>query len=119
MLVWCHLRLGDLEREAGNLAAAEEQYRRAGVVADAVRANPADAQHADRNAAVVAQKLGDLALARNQLDGAATHYRQCAALLKPRAEDGTRRAEFERDYGVSLDKLGEVAEKQGHLAEAR
>ncbi|MGL4422638.1 MAG: protein kinase domain-containing protein, partial [Gemmataceae bacterium] len=119
VLVWCHIRLGDLEREAGELNSAEEQYRRAIAVAEAVQRTTEDSLVADRNLAAVLQKLGDLALLRNQLGVAETNYQKSAELLRPLADHPTRRAEFERDYGISLDKLGDLALAQGNLAAAK
>jgi tetratricopeptide (TPR) repeat protein len=97
----------ELEKDAGNLVFAEKSYA-------SVLALGRKGEH-DRDRYFAALGLGDIALARGNLNAALTSYRDASADADSLAKADPTNAGWQRDLSVSYDKVGDVLQAQGDL----
>jgi tetratricopeptide (TPR) repeat protein len=97
---WAWVELGDLERISGTVGAAEAAFRAA------LRADRAKGDEV--RIAVALDRIGDVLVARNDLEGALKHYREGLEISRALYEQDKSHAERARDVSVSLDRIGDV-----------
>jgi tetratricopeptide (TPR) repeat protein/tRNA A-37 threonylcarbamoyl transferase component Bud32 len=118
-LVWCHLKMGDVELGLGNLAAAHEEYRTAHELAQRwASADPTD-MHSERDLCVCHEKLGRVALMQGRATEALPIFREVAAVFRRLARANPADALLQRDLGVAYEQLGDVLLRLSEIAEGR
>ena len=101
---------GWFQQEAGQLAAADDAYRR-------VIAAGKSGGH-DRAMYWARLGLGDLRVARGDLGAAKSDYRTAGQIAEAATKADPENAEWQRDLSVSYDKVGNVLVAQGQLPDA-
>jgi predicted negative regulator of RcsB-dependent stress response len=101
---------GWFQLSAKNLAAAEKSYRALVLLAG---------KGADEHQIFWARTgLGDIAMARGNLNAALAAYGEARPAMERLAGSDAGNADWQRDLSVSNNKIGDVLVKQGNLPEA-
>ncbi len=115
---WALVELGDLERISGTIEAALAAYEAALAIARSSKG--------EQNIGAVLDRIGDVLLSRNDLEGALKNYQEGLEIRRRLMAADPSHAERARDVSVSLSKLASVPLMQGkqqigcsHLTEAR
>lgn len=113
-----HLRLGELVRERGDLAAALEHqtsaYRIASVRAEA---KPNNAEH-QRDLSISCEKLGDIFYLKGDIDEALRYFRKGLEISRRLTKNDKENVRWQRDLSVLLERVGDVLVTQGKIDEA-
>ncbi|MEM1152447.1 MAG: hypothetical protein AAGI03_18220, partial [Pseudomonadota bacterium] len=102
--------VGDLQREAGNLPAAEEAFSTARDVADK--------NGDERDRSVCHDRIGDVQVACGDLAGGEESFRACLKIAETLAARDGSNSEWQRGLSVSHNKIGDVQVARGDLAGA-
>ncbi|HXP03424.1 MAG TPA: tetratricopeptide repeat protein, partial [Stellaceae bacterium] len=108
--VWSWIELGDLWTLTGSLGNAIEAYSSA----EAAARTSGD----ERAPSVSKERIGDVLVARGDLGGALTAYREGLAIREGLAERDPGNTLWQRDLSISKNKIGDVLVAQGDLGGA-
>ncbi|MEM1196533.1 MAG: tetratricopeptide repeat protein [Pseudomonadota bacterium] len=114
-----HNRLGDVEKQAGDLAAARERYEAGLAIAETLAQREPGNAGWQRDLSVSHNKLGDVETQVGNLAAARERYEAGLAIRETLAQREPGNAEWQRDLSVSYDKLGDVERQAGNLAATR
>ena len=110
-----NLRLGELAKVRGNMAAGLEYEEKARDIALAqAAANPSDREW-QRDLAVAYEKTGDLQKARGDLAEALKFYNDDLTIAERLATSDPRDARGQRDLSICYEEIGDVQMAQGDL----
>jgi hypothetical protein len=111
--------LGDVLRDAGDLAGARSHYERSLEIAERLaKADPTNAQ-GQRDVCISLQRLGFVSLHARGLAGARTRYERSLEIRESLAKADPSNAVAQRDVGSGLALLGNVLQAAGDLAGPR
>ena len=113
-----HERIGDVQVEQGDLAAALTSYQASHDILE--RLTKADAGNAgwQRDLSVSHDRIGDVQVERGDLAAALTSHQASLAISERLAKADAGNAGWQRDLSVSHNKIGDVQVERGDLAAA-
>jgi tetratricopeptide (TPR) repeat protein len=108
--VWLWIELGDLWVTRGSLAEAEKAF---------FAARDAASRSGDNGTLSVSHsRIGEIRVARGDLAGALTAYRDGLIIIDRLAKSDSGNADYQRDLSVAHNKIGSVQVAQGDLVGA-
>lgn len=113
-----HLRLGELVRERGDLAAAlKHQTSAYQIASERAEEQPDDAER-QRDLSISSEKLGDIFFSKGEIDDALEYFRKGLEITRGLAEKDEENHQWQRDLAVLLERVGDVRVTQGQFDEA-
>ncbi|HEY3788143.1 MAG TPA: hypothetical protein VGL71_04770, partial [Urbifossiella sp.] len=119
LVVNAHQRLGDVYFDLGRTAEARKSYANDLAAAEAWAAQQPGLSDAWRAVAGAHDKIGNLADFAHDAGTAADHFRAAVGIRRKLADEYPNDRRIQREWSISLDKLGDIALAAGESAEAR
>ena len=113
-----HLRLGELDRDRGNLDAALKDQTAANRIASARAESAPDDMERQRDLSISSEKLGDIFFLKGKIDKALVYFRKGLEISKRLAEKDQKNPQWNRDLSVLLERVGDVLVSQGKIDDA-
>jgi tetratricopeptide (TPR) repeat protein len=114
-----HIKVGDVARAAGDLAATRAAYQTGLDIAERLAATDPANSGWQRDLAVSHNRLGDVAVAAGDLAAARAAYQTGLDIAERLAATDPANSGWQQDLAVSYERLGDVAVAAGDLAAAR
>lgn len=110
-----HLRLGELDRERGDLAAALKHQTSAYKIASRrAEAEPDDVER-QRDLSISCEKLGDIFFSKGDIDEAHFYYGKGLDITRRLSVADETELRWQRDLAVLLERVGDMLVTQGQI----